>query len=277
MENQNFIQKQTEKPLSSLTYIIGLIVIFVSAYSQYFLNEINPSIEFAIVYGIPVITISFLWGHHIIKRVFRNISSAIPLGLGFYGLFTLIGIILATVIYFFLLFFDPSAINLLHKPNPVVHVSPEIAWWMILISFLIVGPIEEYLFRGFVFGGLINIFNGRHWFFLAIVSGGLFAMAHLYYAQVYGVASLVQFTDITFFGISMAATYYFSGGNLIIPAVIHGAYDATGFLGIATNSDIGVFLREMMLLIGIIIAFILYIQKKRQRYPDFSNELISSF
>jgi membrane protease YdiL (CAAX protease family) len=275
MVKEDFVLRNEKKRLSGRLYILGLIIVFISAYSQYFFNELNPIIKFILVYGIPIVTISFLWGSQIIKKAFRNTALAIPLGLGFYGLFTLIGIILATVIYFFLLFFDPSSINLLHKPNPVIHVSSEFAWWMIVVSFLLVGPIEEYIFRGFVYGGLINIFKGRHWFFLAVISGGLFAIAHLYYAEVYGIASLVQFTDITFFGISMAVTYYFSGGNLIIPAVIHGAYDATGFLGVATNSDIGMYLREMMLIIGLIIAFIIYVQRKRKKYLDLSPESFS--
>ena len=36
----------------------------------------------------------------------------------------------------------------------------------------------------------------------------------------------------------MSATYYLSDGNLIIPAIIHGIYDATGFIGVAVSQDL---------------------------------------
>jgi hypothetical protein len=63
----------------------------------------------------------------------------------------------------------------------------------------------------------------------------------------------------------MAVTYYVSGGNLFIPALIHGVYDATGFLGIATSSAVGVTLRGLMLLIGLIVALLLLIQRRRKQ------------
>ena len=81
----------------------------------------------------------------------------------------------------------------------------------------------------------------------------------------YGLASLVQFADLVTFGMAMACTYYLSGGNIFIPALIHGVYDATGFLGVATSSGIGALLRETMLLIGLIFSLALFIQRRRRR------------
>jgi len=136
---------------------------------------------------------------------------------------------------------------------------------MVAASFLVVGPAEEYLFRGFVYGGLLNILKGRHWFSLAFISSLLFAAAHLYYAFVYGIASLVQFADLVTFGMAMAATYYLSGGNLLMPAMIHGAYDAAGFIGVATSPEAGLFLRGLMMLIGIVASIPLLVQEVRKR------------
>lgn len=66
---------------------------------------------------------------------------------------------------------------------------------------------------------------------LAFLSSVFFAAVHLYYALTYGVASLIPFVDIVAIGMALAITYYHSGGNLLIPALIHGVYDATGFFG----------------------------------------------
>jgi hypothetical protein len=79
---------------------------------------------------------------------------------------------------------------------------------------------------------------------------------------VYGVASAL--TDLVTFGMAMCVTYYLSGGNLLVPAVIHGAYDATGFLGVATSSQIGTVLRVLMMLIGIVVALSLFINRIRK-------------
>jgi hypothetical protein len=62
----------------------------------------------------------------------------------------------------------------------------------------------------------------------------------------------------------------YAGGNLLVPAMIHGAYDATGFIGIATSIDMAILLRESMILIGVIVAIALFVQKVRKRkapYP----------
>jgi membrane protease YdiL (CAAX protease family) len=136
---------------------------------------------------------------------------------------------------------------------------------MVGASLLIVGPAEEYLFRGFVFGGLLSLFKNHHWLVLSLVSSFFFAAAHLYYGLVYGVASAIDFTDLATFGMAMCVTYYLSGGNLLVPAVLHGAYDATGFLGVATSSQIGAVLRVLMMLVGIAVALSLFISRTRGR------------
>jgi membrane protease YdiL (CAAX protease family) len=184
-------------------------------------------------------------------------------GLGYFGAFNVLSLLLSIVIIYLLLIFDPATVDLLQKPNPVLQVSPEVAWIMVGFSFLVTGPCEEYLFRGFVFGGLLNISKNRHWLSLALISSLFFAGVHLYYALTYEIASLVPFVDLMTFGMAMAATYYVSGGNLFAPAMIHGAYDATAFIGVATSTDIGVQLRVAMMLVGAIVAVMVFVQRKR--------------
>jgi membrane protease YdiL (CAAX protease family) len=132
---------------------------------------------------------------------------------------------------------------------------------MIWVSLLVVGPFEEYIFRGFVFGGLVDLFGEVHWVYHALLASALFAAVHLYYALVYGAASLIPLTDLITFGLAMAFTYYSSGGNILVPALIHGVFDAAAFVNIASSTNDGTLLRSSLTLLGIIIAVILFIQK----------------
>jgi membrane protease YdiL (CAAX protease family) len=244
------------------SFLVGLLVILTCTYLQYVIPGLNFVSGALLVYGIPILVTGLIWGRAIISKARNHVSAALRFGLGYFGVFTILGLVAAVVILYFLTVFDPAATNLLHKPNPVLQVSPELAWFMVVFSFLVVGPSEEYLFRGFVFGGLMKLFKDRHWLFLALVSSLFFAGVHLYYAIVYGVASSVQFTDLITFGMAMAATYYVSGGNLLVPAMIHGAYDATAYVGVATASSIGIQLREVMITVGLIVAVFVFWRRK---------------
>ena len=155
-------------------YLIGLAAIFGSAYSQY--SGVNYGLipGILVVYGVPLLVITLLWRTAIIKKFFNRTLSALKLGLGYFGAFTVLGIFVGVVILIVLLLFDPNALDLLNRPNPVLDIPPGLAWGMVAVSVLIVGPAEEYIFRGFVFGGLLELFMDRHWLGLAFVSSLLF-------------------------------------------------------------------------------------------------------
>ncbi len=254
-----------EMSISKKSYIVGLIVLFATAYSQYFVNGFGLISGMLAVYGIPILCTVLLWKSAIIRHALHQTYSALKVGLGFFGAFTLLGIIVSAGLLLLISVFDPSAVNLLNKPNPVLNIPPELALIMVWLSILIVGPAEEYLFRGFVFGGLLSLFKNRHWLTVAFLASILFAAVHLYYAFTYGIASIILFTDLVTFGMAMSATYYLSGGNLFIPAIIHGTYDATAFVGVAVSMDLGTRLRELMILIGIAAALILFLQRGREK------------
>lgn len=255
-----------QRSISFRAFLVGILVITIAAFSQY-LIDLGTIVDFLIVYGIPVAVISILWGRPILKRGLHHSWSALKYGMGFFGVFTIAGIVAGIIIFYILSIYDPSTINLLNRPNPVLQVSEEFAWIMVGVSFLVIGPAEEYLFRGFVYGGLLSFFQRHHWFSLAFISSLFFAGVHLYYAFVYGLASLIMFADLITFGMAMAATYYFSGGNLIAPALIHGAYDAIGFLGVATSDTVLIFLRGLMLLIALVVGFLFVFKKNRSLSP----------
>jgi membrane protease YdiL (CAAX protease family) len=250
------------RPLTAALLIIGLLMIFLCSYLQYVIPGLNFVSAVLLVYGIPILVTGLISGRAIVRRALNQTLNAVKYGLGYFGAFTALSILVGIFIVFLLSILNPAAVNLLQKPNPVLQVSPGVAWLMVGVSFLLVGPAEEYLFRGFVFGGLLSFFKNRHWLSVALASAIFFASVHMYYAVVYGVASLVQFVDLAAFGMAMAATYYISGGNLIVPALIHGAYDATAFIGVATSASIGNQLRELMIFIGVFVAVAIFAQRR---------------
>jgi membrane protease YdiL (CAAX protease family) len=104
---------------------------------------------------------------------------------------------------------------------------------------------------------MMSLSNGKHWVSLAVVTSVMFGLVHGYYVVTYGAASVIPFISLVTFGIAMALTYYWSKGNILIPAVLHGLYDATGFLGIATTVNIGLAARSILIFIGVVFAHIL--------------------
>ncbi len=247
-------------PLSKKFYLIGIAVIFLAAYSQYFIHY-GSIIGYLVVYGIPILIVSLFFGRQLLLRAGKNNKDATKYGLGLFGLLTVISIFVSVIVLSIILRFDPQAVNLLNKPNPVLNIPSNVAWLMIPFSILVVGPAEEYIFRGFIYGGLLSVFKGKHWILLAVVSSVMFASVHAYYVITYGVASAVAIIGIIALGLAMAITYYWSGGNLLVPALIHGVYDATAFLAVATTTEIGLIARFAMILVGIGFA-VAYLPKK---------------
>ena len=250
-------------PINSLPkklYLIGVVVIFLAVYSQYFIHY-GSITGYLVVYGIPVLVVSLLFGKQLLHRAGKNNKDAAKFGLGLFGVLTVLGLLLSIIALAIITHFDPHAANLLNKPNPVLNVSSNVAWLMIPVSILVVGPAEEYLFRGFIYGGLLSISKGRYWLLLAAVSSVMFASVHAYYATTYGIASVLPFIELITFGLAMSIAYYWSGGNLLVLVLIHGVYDATDFLGVATTSQIGQAAQLVMIFVGIGFA-VVYLPKK---------------
>ncbi len=254
-----------DKPLRENAYALGLLIIFLCSYSQYLLGKVYPVVNALVVYGQPVAAVSLISGRYILATAFRRSAAALEYGLGAFGVFTLLGNLAAIGIFFILSAVDPAALNLLNRANPVLHVSPKVAWMMVAVSFLMIGPAEEYLFRGFVYGGMLRIYKGRHWIVLAFLSSLLFAAAHLYYLLVYGVASIVPLVEVLCVGMALAVTYYLSGGNLLVPSIIHGAFDASGFIASDISFGAGIAIRQGMMWAGIIVAYGLFRRRKGGR------------
>lgn len=91
----------------------------------------------------------------------------------------------------------------------------------VVISLLVVGFVEEFIFRGFVMSRLAGIFGGANWAWgLALVAqAALFGAAHGY-QQLYGMLLTGAI------GLLLGLVYLLSARNLWIPIIGHGVYDA---------------------------------------------------
>lgn len=249
-------QTAVERRMNFRRYSIGLLVIMLGTYSQYVFGIRGLVYGTLVVYVIPAIIIYLLDGKVILSKAKNNLRSALRYGFGYFGVFSAAGIALALLLLAILFAFDPKIGELLNNPNPLFEISPDLAWFMLLFSFVIVGPFEEFMFRGFIFGELQKIMGGRHWLMPALASSFLFSIIHLYYLLLFGTASVIQFAQIIMFGLGMCGAYYKSGGNLIVPAFIHGAFDATSFLVVAIpqNPFLGLQLKIVLILIGIFVG-----------------------
>jgi membrane protease YdiL (CAAX protease family) len=246
---------RSQAPISRGSYVATILVIYISTYTQYIFPWYNPVAGALFAYCVPILWITRLCGADIIRRAFSNSRAALRYGMGAFGVFALIGILAATGVFHVISVIDPRALNLLQRPIPLLHLPPDLDWIMVWASFLVVGPAEEYIFRGFVFGQMLRLYPERHWLLMAFLSSLLFASAHLYYVLIFGIASLVPLMEVITIGMALATTYYLSGGNLIVPALIHGAFDASGFVAAGISPEIGIALRHSMIVAGVIVAF----------------------
>lgn len=101
--------------------------------------------------------------------------------------------------------------------------NPELLLWMVPLSFLVIAPAEELLFRGIVQGRLREAFEP----IVAIpTTAALFALVH-YFSLTGGsgarfIAIAILFLPSLVFGYAYERTR-----NIVVPVLIHGAYNST--------------------------------------------------
>lgn len=252
-------EPETSRWTLTVAYFFGLMAILLAIFSQYFM-PIDGWVKLIFVYGIPIMIASLILGGFIWKRAFKNNARALGHGLAWWGVLTALGYFATFIIIAYLASTNPGSLGLLERSNPAAPASPGLAWLMVAASFLVIGPAEEYIFRGFIFGGLLRIFQNRHWLIWAFLTSVLFAFVHIYYLLTFGITSSIFFVNIIAISMALSIAYYVSGGNLFIPALLHGLFDASGFLTIATDSDFGIFLRFAMVAVGLFMAFLLVLR-----------------
>ncbi|SDZ94853.1 hypothetical protein SAMN04488065_1377 [Haloplanus vescus] len=103
--------------------------------------------------------------------------------------------------------------------------DPSVLLWLVPASFLLIGPGEELLFRGIVQGRLRETFDRVPG---VVLASALFAAIH-YLALTGGAGGRLVTITILFFPALVFGTVYELSENLVVPSLVHGAYNATLF------------------------------------------------
>ncbi|WP_255199016.1 CPBP family intramembrane glutamic endopeptidase [Halorarius litoreus] len=141
------------------------------------------------------------------------------LGITVLGILALLAILIvaSSVISYFGLDAAQNQITEIGQQNPTVFLV------LIPLSFLLVGPGEELLFRGIIQGTLRESFHPARAIVLASL---LFASIHLF--SLSGDGKLVYIGLVFVLALVLGASYEYTD-NLVVPALIHGAYNAAQF------------------------------------------------
>jgi hypothetical protein len=103
--------------------------------------------------------------------------------------------------------------------------NPEVLLLLIPASFLLIGPGEELLFRGVVQNRLRETFDAAP---AVAIASAIFASIHFVALSGGTGARLVSIVILFFPSLVFGAVYEFTE-NLVVPALVHGAYNATLF------------------------------------------------
>ncbi len=255
-------------PASLARYFLGVAITVLAIVSQYFVPQLFPAADILygnlpgdvfIVYGIPIIAFALLVGGAPLRDWGHRMRVATWQGLRFYGLLTLLAILVVLVLTVIYEAVDPAALQLLNRPNPALQQASGDPWFFVGFSF-VVGAFEETIFRGFMFGYWRDR-SGR-WMVPAVWTSVVFAGVHLYYGTTYGIAAPLIFPSLFLMGFAFAATYRFSRGNIVVPAVLHGAHDAAAFLGVVSYGwgIVGLVLTYLIVLVGALIGLVEYLR-----------------
>ncbi len=256
--------REDTSPAAVRRYAVAVGITVLAIVSQYFVPEIVPAsrpvyastaADLLIVYAIPVVAFSLLVGAGPLRRWRVRMGTAAWEGMRWYGGLSLLALFVTLVLTSLYAAFDPAALQLLSRTPPPVLAARSDPWFWVGFSFVI-GAVEETIFRGWIYG----FWRGRaaSWLVPAVWTSVLFAGVHLYYGTTYGVAAPLIFPTLFLIGFAFAATYQASSGNLVVVAVLHGAYDASAFLSLISPSE-GAVARYLPVLAGAVIALVHYL------------------
>jgi membrane protease YdiL (CAAX protease family) len=113
-----------------------------------------------------------------------------------------------------------------HQIAALGQQNPVLLLVLIPLSFLVIGPGEELLFRGVIQTWLIDEFRSVSGI---IVTSVIFALGHL---AAYSGGNIVLSLSILFVLSLLLGGIYELTDNLVVPAIVHGAYNAILFLGL---------------------------------------------
>ena len=250
---------------SLVGYAVAVAITVGAVLSQYVVPERWPLTrsvydnlpgDLLVVYGLPIVAFAVLVGVAPLRAWRQRLRLAAWRGLGWYGALSLLAL---AVVFFLVIIYDivdPHALELLRRTSPPLVAARSDPWFYVGLSFAI-GAVEETIFRGWIFG----FWSGRttRWVVPATWTSALFAAVHLYYGTTYGAASPLIFPTLFLAGFAFAATYRASGGNLVVPALLHGGMDASAYLTLV-NDAVALAIHYGLIAVGGVCALIAYLR-----------------
>lgn len=119
-----------------------------------------------------------------------------------------------------------QALGLQSAQNSVIDMAsgnPDIYLLLIPLSFLLIGPGEELLYRGLIQGLLRKTFRPAR---AIVLASALFAVVHVF--SLSGAGKLVSIGTVFTLSLILGILYEYTD-NLVVPILVHGAYDAVLF------------------------------------------------
>ncbi|HEV2519734.1 MAG TPA: CPBP family intramembrane glutamic endopeptidase [Thermoplasmata archaeon] len=254
-------------------YGAAVAVTVTAVLSQYALPPLVPALrpvygdlpaDLMIVYGLPILAFVALVGTEPLRQFAGGPGKAAVEGLRWYGLLSLLSLLVTVVLVIAFLIVDPPALSRLNAPNPVLRAAVGDPWLWVGLSFL-VGLLEETLFRGWIFGYWLARGDPR-WLGHAVWTSALFVGVHVYYITTYGPGAGLILPMLFFLGLAFAIAMRYSGGNVLMIALLHGAFDASGFLSIV-SVPAGLAFRYGLFALGLVVAGVVYLHRDRRSSP----------
>lgn len=187
---------------------------------------LSPSERDAVLLGLLLVQGLCFGGTTVVYWLARGTPGAV--GVRFPGLRDLATVLVATVVALvgvsaagvlvYELGLEPSS----NEITVIGAEDPDLLLWLIPFAFLLIGPGEELLFRGFAQRRLREAFGP---FASIAIAGAIFALVHAFALtdgwQQRAVSISVLFIPSVVFGYVYERT-----GNIVVPILVHAAYDA---------------------------------------------------
>lgn len=104
--------------------------------------------------------------------------------------------------------------------------NPELLLLLVPLSVLLVGPAEELLYRGVIQGRLRRAIGPVY---AIVMTSALFAPIHVFGLSGSTLGVLAMLGTVFFLSLFLGALYEYTD-NLVVPALVHGLYNATQFV-----------------------------------------------
>ncbi|WP_435196426.1 CPBP family intramembrane glutamic endopeptidase [Natronomonas sp. EA1] len=211
--------------VATIVIVLGITVLgtFTNIRDQLVLLYPTTVILQGLGFGLTVA--AFLYATERTGLVKARLPSLSDLGLTVLGTIALIATLAGVNVVFTVLGVEAAS-------NQIVEIgaqNPEIMLYMIPLAFLVIGPGEELLFRGAIQGIMRESYAAVP---AIVLSSALFAVAHVTALTTPSLAAKTA-TIAALFALSLilGALYEYTE-NLVVPSLVHGAYDAILFVAI---------------------------------------------